>query len=139
MSCSGYGLSQDYGPVAFESEPPLFGFAHFHSGWDLVCPAGTPVSSVTAGLAHVESSAAGFGISVVVSRGDLHVRYAHLAELLVATGDAVIAGQDVGREGSSGNSTGPHLHFEVDRGCALPRCSINPAALIANPAEGHGR
>jgi murein DD-endopeptidase MepM/ murein hydrolase activator NlpD len=139
MSCSGYTLSQDYGPVAFAAEPPLFGFPHFHSGWDLVCPVGTPVVSVTAGQAWVEASAVGYGNSVVVSWGDLHVRYAHLAEVLVASGDAVVPGQELGREGSTGNSTGPHLHFEVDRGCALPRCSINPALLIANPAEGHGR
>jgi murein DD-endopeptidase MepM/ murein hydrolase activator NlpD len=139
MSCSGYRLSQDYGPVAFEAEPELFGFPHFHSGWDLVCPAGTPVLSVTAGLARVDNSAAGYGISVVVSWGDLHIRYAHLAELLVSSGDAVVVGRELGREGSTGNSTGAHLHFEVGRGCALASCSINPATLIANPAEAHGR
>lgn len=138
MACPGYTMSQDFGPVELSLEPPLFGYPHFHSGWDLVCPAGTPVVSVTAGLVSVQMDPGGFGLSLVVSSGDLFVRYAHLAQATVSGGQAVFAGQEIGREGSSGNSTGPHLHFEVDRGCPLPRCSVNPATLIGYPTEGHG-
>jgi murein DD-endopeptidase MepM/ murein hydrolase activator NlpD len=139
MTCAGYHLSQDYGPVSLEAEPPLFGFPHFHSGWDLVCPAGTAIVSVSAGLASVQVDRAGYGISVLVSRGDLHIRYAHLALAVVASGQDVLPGQELGRQGSTGNSTGPHLHFEVDQGCPEPRCSIHPAAIVPHPAGLQGR
>jgi murein DD-endopeptidase MepM/ murein hydrolase activator NlpD len=49
--------------------------------------------------------------------GDLWVRYAHLEAVLVSDGDLVAPGTVLGLEGSTGFSTGPHLHFEVDRGC----------------------
>ena len=106
--------------------------ARFHTGWDLACPAGTAVVSVTAGRAHVTLGYGGrFG-----KVGDLWVRYAHLEAVMVGEGDQVAPGTVVGVEGSTGFSTGPHLHFEVDRGCPGVTCSIDPVNLIALPAGG---
>ena len=75
----------------------------------------------------------GFGNNVQVQVGDLWVRYAHLEAVLVGDGDRVAPGTVLGLEGSTGFSTGPHLHFEVDRGCAAVTCSIDPAGLISLP------
>jgi murein DD-endopeptidase MepM/ murein hydrolase activator NlpD len=58
----------------------------------------------------------GFGNKVQVRVGDLWIRYAHLETVLVGDGDPA-PGTVLGLEGSTGFSTGPHLHFEIDRGC----------------------
>ncbi len=107
----------------------------FHTAWDLACPAGTTVISVTAGRAHVTLGYGG-GVSnnVQVQVGDLWVRYAHLEAVLVGDGDQAASGTVLGLEGPTGFSTGPHLHFEVDRGCQAVGCSIDPSNLISVPA-----
>jgi murein DD-endopeptidase MepM/ murein hydrolase activator NlpD len=64
------------------------------------------------------------------------VRYAHLEAVLVSDGDPVVPGMVLGLEGSTGFSTGPHLHFEVDRGCPAVTCSIDPAGLVSLPGGG---
>jgi hypothetical protein len=98
---------------------PLVGGVPFHQGVDLVCPVGTAVRAVTAGVAHVEVRAWGYGTSVVVDTGgpggEARVRYAHLASVAVVEGQRVVPGMTLGTEGSTGASTGPHLHFELDR------------------------
>jgi murein DD-endopeptidase MepM/ murein hydrolase activator NlpD len=114
---------------------PIINGVRFHTGWDLACPAGTAVVSVTAGRAHVTLGyGGGFGNNVQVQVGNLWVRYAHLEATLVSDGDQVASGTVLGLEGSTGFSTGPHLHFEVDRGCPAVTCSIDPAGLISLPA-----
>ncbi len=75
----------------------------------------------------------GFGNNVQVQVGDLWVRYAHLEAVLVSDGDQVAPGIVLGLEGATGFSTGPHLHFEVDRACSAVTCSIDPAGLISLP------
>ncbi len=133
ISCSGIALTQGYGPSSVVGEPIING-VRFHTGWDLACPAGTAIVSVTAGRAHVTLGyVGGFGNNVQVQIGDLWVRYAHLEAVLVSDGDQVAAGTVLGLEGSTGFSTGPHLHFEVDRGCPTVTCSIDPAELISLP------
>ncbi|MFS8480209.1 MAG: M23 family metallopeptidase [Micromonosporaceae bacterium] len=89
-----------------------------HAGIDLALPPGTPVLAVGAGT--VEAAGwlyAGYGISVVINHGNGYLtHYAHLSKATVSPGQRVSAGQQIGAEGSTGDSTGPHLHFEVHRG-----------------------
>jgi murein DD-endopeptidase MepM/ murein hydrolase activator NlpD len=133
MSCPGIRLTQGYGPTALVGEPVING-VRFHTGWDLACPVGTTVVSVTGGQAHVTLGwGGGFGNNVQVHVGDLYVRYAHLEAVLVKEGDQVAPDMVLGLEGSTGYSTGPHLHFEADRGCPSVTCSIDPGNLISPP------
>jgi murein DD-endopeptidase MepM/ murein hydrolase activator NlpD len=89
-----------------------------HAGIDLAAPAGTPVRAAGAGrVVSAGWAYAGYGISVVVDHGNGYLtHYAHLSAATVHVGQRVAAGQQVGREGSTGDSTGPHLHFEVHKG-----------------------
>jgi murein DD-endopeptidase MepM/ murein hydrolase activator NlpD len=134
-------INQPYGPTTFTLEP-LIGGVHFHTGIDMSCAAGTPIHSVTDGVAHVGNGYnGGFGNYVAVEvqlllPGDSQpqryfVRYQHLELTLVSEGAAVHAGELVGLEGSTGLSTGPHLHFEVDRGANNIRQSVSPMPLLA--------
>ncbi|MGI5481876.1 M23 family metallopeptidase [Streptomyces lavendofoliae] len=89
-------------------------WAHRHTGQDFAVAVGTPVRSVGAGRVHSVSCGGAFGIQVVVRHaGGWFSQYAHLAAPGVVTGQPVVAGQVIGRSGNTGNSTGPHLHFEV--------------------------
>lgn len=109
-------VSQLYGCTGFYLEPPRGGCAHFHAGIDLVAPAGTPVHAVMAGEVEI-SPIGGYGLHVMIHHGgDLVTLYGHLAGFAVSTGQAVVAGAVIGAEGSTGASTGAHLHFEVRRG-----------------------
>jgi murein DD-endopeptidase MepM/ murein hydrolase activator NlpD len=114
----GAPVSQPYGCTALAIEPPsrLCAQGHFHSGLDLAAPAGTPVRATLAGVAHLVLSPGGYGLHVVVDHGaGLTSLYAHLSAAWVLDGAAVAAGEVIGAVGSSGNSTGPHLHFEIRR------------------------
>jgi len=135
-------VTQGYGPTSQEGEPAVFGFAHFHTGIDLACVAGTPIHALTDGVAHVTIGwGSGFGNNVVTEvqlqlPGDstpqrYYVRYGHLLIVTVTDGAVVHAGDIIGLEGSTGYSTGPHLHFEVDRGAASVQRAVDPAPLLA--------
>ena len=117
-------LTQPFGPVpgvwvnGSQVEPILNG-APFHTGVDLACVQGSGVRSVTTGVAHVSISRFGYGLAVRVSGpapggGEMLVLYGHLSEVSVPDGAEVQAGDALGSEGSSGSSSGPHLHFELD-------------------------
>lgn len=140
MSCPGMVLTQGYGPTDFYMEPAMRGARHFHTGWDLACPGGTQIVSVVAGKAIVNPNggcgggASGFGLNVQVQAGNLWIRYGHMSQVRVGAGQSVTPGTVLGQEGSTGCSTGSHLHFEVDRGCPTLGCSIDPANLISLPA-----
>ncbi|MCF3118507.1 peptidoglycan DD-metalloendopeptidase family protein [Streptomyces arenae] len=89
-------------------------WAHRHTGQDFAVGIGTPVRSVGAGRVESVSCGGGFGIEVVVRhKGGYFTQYAHLAAVTVDQGERVRAGQWVGQAGTTGNSTGPHLHFET--------------------------
>jgi murein DD-endopeptidase MepM/ murein hydrolase activator NlpD len=95
---------------------PFSGRRQFHKGIDIAAPAGVEVPSVLAGEVVMAGYQRGYGNTVVVRHGnEFHTRYAHLASLQVKPGDMVSARQVLGSVGSSGSSTGPHLHFEVIR------------------------
>ncbi|MFG3106506.1 M23 family metallopeptidase [Streptomyces tendae] len=89
-------------------------WAHRHTGQDFAVPVGTPVRSVGTGRVVKVSCGGAFGIQVVIQHaGGYYTQYAHLAAVAVDQGDRVEPGQWIGQSGSTGNSTGPHLHFEV--------------------------
>ena len=114
----GAWVSQPFGCTAYAREPVDRSCAsgHIHTGIDLAVPSGTPVHAALDGIAHVVVSATGFGLHVVLDNGDgLTTLYGHLSAVAVRDGDVVSAGDVIGLAGSSGNSSGPHLHFEVRR------------------------
>ena len=81
---------------------------------DVAAPRGTPVYAVSAGLVHTARYNSGYGRIVVIDHGfGIRSRYAHNSSLLVRKGERVEAGQLIATVGSTGQSTGPHLHFEL--------------------------
>ncbi|MEU1478724.1 M23 family metallopeptidase [Streptomyces sp. NPDC001668] len=85
-----------------------------HTGQDFAVPIGTPVRAVGAGRVVKVSCGGAFGIEIVVEHPDgYYTQYAHLAAATVDQGESVVPGQWIGQSGTTGNSTGPHLHFEV--------------------------
>lgn len=89
-----------------------------HAGVDLAAAAGTPIRAVGAGrVLGAGWLYPGYGISVVIKhRNGFLTHYAHASKALVSAGQQVKPGQKIAREGSTGDSTGPHLHLEVHRG-----------------------
>lgn len=89
-------------------------WASRHTGQDFAVPIGTPVRAVGAGRVVKVSCGGAFGIEIVVQHADgYYTQYAHLAAVTVDQGERVAPGQWIGQAGTTGNSTGPHLHFEV--------------------------
>lgn len=128
--------TQPYGCTSFALEPaaPACPGGHFHSGIDMAAPSGTAVRAAAAGRATVAWSATGYGLHLVVEHGGgVATLYGHLDSTAVLNGDWVDAGQLIGRVGSTGMSTGPHLHFEVRR-AGRP---VDPTPWL--PAEPAGR
>lgn len=126
-------LSQGFGCTAFALEPPDDRCAdlggHFHSGIDLAAPAGTPVLAPAGGRAGTGYQAEGCGLYAFVDHGaGWSTVYCHLSALAVASGEAVAPDEELGEVGSSGNSSGPHLHFEVHR-AGVP---IDPLGWLAS-------
>ncbi len=103
-------ISSGYGPRI----DPLHGGRGFHDGIDLPGPVGAPVSAAADGVVRVASHAPGYGQWIELAHPDgSATRYAHLSHILVHRGARVTRGQVIGAMGSSGRSTGSHLHFEV--------------------------
>jgi murein DD-endopeptidase MepM/ murein hydrolase activator NlpD len=93
---------------------PFTGYSAVHKGLDFAGPEGTKVTTVAAGLVTFSGDRAGFGEMVEINHGNgLATRYCHNEKVLVKQGDMVRKGQEVALMGSTGRSTGPHLHFEV--------------------------
>ncbi|GAB2848847.1 M23 family metallopeptidase [Streptomyces deserti] len=86
----------------------------YHTGVDFSVPTGTSLKAVGAGTVVSAGWAGAYGNQVVIKLNDgYYAQYAHLSSLSVSAGQTVTAGQQVGLSGSTGNSTGPHLHFEI--------------------------
>jgi murein DD-endopeptidase MepM/ murein hydrolase activator NlpD len=95
-------------------EDPFGGDMRFHAGIDIAAPVGTPVRPVAAGRVIFSGSYQGFGRIVAIQHGKhMSSLYAHFDDLRVAVGQFVHRDTVLGVVGSSGRSTGPHLHFEV--------------------------
>lgn len=93
---------------------PIFGDVRLHMGLDLSASSGTPIHASAGGTVVVAGPQGGYGNAVVVDHGGaLATLYAHQSLIEVQVGDVVVTGDVVGLVGSTGNSTGPHLHFEV--------------------------
>ncbi len=94
---------------------PITGESRFHQGTDIAAAAGTPVLAAWEGRVEIAGWMGGLGFAVVISHdnGTRETRYGHLQEVLVEEGQIVAQGQPIGLVGSTGFSTGPHLHFEL--------------------------
>ncbi|MFF2026403.1 murein hydrolase activator EnvC family protein [Streptomyces sp. NPDC058171] len=104
---AGYELSAGFGGTGKR-------WASRHTGQDFAVPEGTPVRAVGEGRVAAVSCGGAFGIAVVVAHpGGYYTQYAHLSSAAVEQGEQVRASQWIGLSGTTGNSTGPHLHFEV--------------------------
>ena len=118
----GYRLSAGFGECSSL-------WAHCHTGLDFAAPSGTPIRAVAAGVVTEAGWAGAYGYRTVQTLGDgTEVWYCHQEAYAVQVGDEVVAGQEIGRVGSTGNSTGPHLHLEVRPGAGDP---VDPAAALA--------
>ncbi|HEX3606928.1 MAG TPA: peptidoglycan DD-metalloendopeptidase family protein [Candidatus Dormibacteraeota bacterium] len=126
-------VTQPFGCTGVSLEPSRGGCAHFHTGIDLGAPSGTAVGSSCPGtITQAVDGGSGFGIHVVVSCDlpgvDYSALYGHLSSRVVEVGDRVALGQVIGYVGSTGNSSGPHLHFEID----TPSGPADPAGYLAS-------
>lgn len=93
---------------------PVLGGTRFHAGLDMAAPTGTPVTATGAGRISRAGWAGGYGILVSIEHGGAReTRYAHLSAIAVRPGEMVRQGQVIGYVGSTGRSTGPHLHYET--------------------------
>ncbi|MFJ5617826.1 M23 family metallopeptidase [Micromonospora sp. NPDC093243] len=101
-----------------------------HAGIDFAMPAGTPIHAAAAGTVVKAGDAGdGYGNSVFIDHGNGYLtHYAHQSRLVVSVGDKVGVGEVIGYEGSTGDSTGPHLHFEVHQGQMWSQ--IDPAPFL---------
>lgn len=109
-------------------DDPFTGEKKFHGGMDIATPTGTPIAAVYGGyvIKAVESDT-GYGNHVVIRHADgLITIYGHCSKLLVETGTVVRAGEIIAEVGSTGNSTGPHLHFEA----RINGVKVSPAYLV---------
>ncbi|MFI7351643.1 transglycosylase family protein [Streptomyces sp. NPDC049936] len=102
----------------------------YHTGVDFPVPTGTSIKSVAAGRVVSAGWGGSYGYQVVVRHSDgRYSQYAHLSAISVRDGQSVGAGQRIGRSGSTGNVTGPHLHFEVRTGPGFGS-DVDPLAYL---------
>jgi murein DD-endopeptidase MepM/ murein hydrolase activator NlpD len=94
---------------------PITGNARMHTGTDIGAPMGTPVIAALAGRVLLSDFLGGYGMAIALehSDGTQQTLYGHLSEIFVKPGELIQQGAVIGRVGSTGNSTGPHLHFEL--------------------------
>jgi murein DD-endopeptidase MepM/ murein hydrolase activator NlpD len=138
-------ITQLFGPSSYAFEPPLtyhgVSYAHFHTGLDIAAPFQTPIRAAAPGKVIFASlmvpgqPSLSYGLCVIIMHTPhLATLYAHMdlsLGLAVKVGDFVTAGQVIGYEGMTGNTTGPHLHFEV----RIDGQFVNPLNYL--PANGN--
>jgi murein DD-endopeptidase MepM/ murein hydrolase activator NlpD len=106
LPIQGYRLTAGFGEFGL--------WSHAHTGQDFAAPVGTPVHALADGTIIFASYDGAYGNKIAIQHaGGLVTWYAHLSAYEVKVGDTVVAGQLIGRVGSTGNTTGPHLHLEI--------------------------
>lgn len=111
---------------------PITGQSAVHEGIDFIAPTGAPIVAAAGGIVAAAEYHPAYGNMVDIDHGqDLVTRYAHASRLLVKPGDLVRRGQKIAEVGSTGRSTGPHLHFEVRIGGAAQ----NPSRFLQAAAR----
>lgn len=122
---SGYGMRSH----------PVLGGRRDHKGIDLSAPTGTPVYATADGVVGRADWFSSYGLYVSIGHGgELETRYAHLSRLSVAAGQSVRKGDVIGYVGSTGRSTGPHLHYEV----RVAGEAVNPVPYMAETGAAAG-
>ena len=135
----GMGRSEQFVPTSLPVETnwfsssfgwridPFTGLSTFHEGIDFMSPTGRAIRAAGAGVVVYAGKHPQYGNMVEIDHGNgLVTRYAHASHLNVKVGDVIVIGQKIAEVGSTGRSTGPHLHFEVRvRGAA-----VNPTKYL---------
>ena len=135
-------ITQGFGPTAYSFEAAYAGFPHFHTGIDLAVPLGTPVFAAADGVVLLAQPMTdgtgdliGYGNYIVIQHETgLKTLYGHLLAFGVKVGDVVKRGQLIGLVGSTGNSTGPHTHFEV----RIENSPVDPLQMLPGLAPNSG-
>lgn len=135
---TGMPVTDGYIASYFGGRPdPFNGHSAFHSGLDIDAPLGSPVHAVADGMVTYAGARSGYGNVVEIDHGNGYMtRYAHNSRLLVHVGERVRAGDAISDVGSTGRSTGPHVHFEVWNHGRV----VNPLAYVRSvrPPIGKG-
>jgi murein DD-endopeptidase MepM/ murein hydrolase activator NlpD len=114
-----YQVASRGGTSSGDLDWPVYGsisqsYSGRHTGLDIAGPSGTAIGAADSGTVTFAGWDGGYGYFVIINHGNgLVTRYAHCSKLYVSAGDWVNQGQSIGARGSTGHSTGPHLHFEV--------------------------
>src|SRR5699024_2837450 len=117
-------LSSHFG----QRRDPFTGRIRYHRGVDFAAPTGTSVMATGGGIVTFAGGRNGYGVTVDVKHGNgMTTRYAHLRSIKTKKGEAVAAGEVIGTVGSTGRSTGPHVHYEVLKNGQ----QVNPATYLA--------
>jgi murein DD-endopeptidase MepM/ murein hydrolase activator NlpD len=127
---SGATITSGFGPRTGFNTP-----GNFHDGIDFAAPTGTPIKAPLAGIATLAGWAGMAGNAIKLNHGGgLETFYYHLSSVAAKVGEMVKAGQLIGAVGSTGNSTGPHLHFGVRKNGQV----VNPAGYLSGAVDGGG-
>jgi len=124
----GLRLTSDFGM----RHHPVLGGMRMHAGLDLASPIGSPVYATADGVVGKAEWFGGYGLFIQIAHGAaLETRYGHMSRLNVAAGQFVHKGDLIGFVGTTGRSTGPHLHYEV----RLDGMAVNPAPYMQNDSQ----
>ncbi|MFM5887976.1 MAG: M23 family metallopeptidase [Dolichospermum sp.] len=111
---------------------PITGDSRFHTGTDLGAPMGTPILAAAKGQVDTANWVSGYGLTVIINHPSAQqTLYGHMSEILVQPGQWVEPGTVLGLVGNTGNSTGPHLHFEVRHLTQNGWVAVDPGVQLA--------
>jgi len=128
-TAAGFRMSSAFGM----REHPVLGGARMHKGVDLPAPIGTPVHATADGVVERADWFSSYGLYVAIEHGgNIETRYGHMSRLNVAAGQHVHKGDVIGYVGTTGRSTGPHLHYEV----RVSGEAVNPVPYMQGEIQG---